>query len=74
MLDGSVKGFFLPGQNPAVGSVNGSLHRKAMANLDWLVVRDMTAVGLPQGSPRVGDRSAEPGAALAAELPPRLQR
>jgi formate dehydrogenase major subunit len=42
MLDGSVKGFFLPGQNPAVGSANSSLHRKAMANLDWLVVRDMT--------------------------------
>jgi formate dehydrogenase major subunit len=44
MLDGSVKGFFLPGQNPAVGSANSGLHRKAMANLDWLVVRDMTEI------------------------------
>jgi formate dehydrogenase major subunit len=44
MLDGSVKGFFLPGQNPAVGSANGGLHRKAMANLEWLVVRDMTEI------------------------------
>jgi formate dehydrogenase major subunit len=44
MLEGKVKGFFLPGQNPAVGSSNSSLHRKAMANLDWLVVRDMTEI------------------------------
>jgi formate dehydrogenase major subunit len=44
MLEGNVKGFFLPGQNPAVGSSNSSLHRKAMANLDWLVVRDMTEI------------------------------
>jgi formate dehydrogenase major subunit len=44
MLQGKVKGFFLPGQNPAVGSSNSSLHRKAMANLDWLVVRDMTEI------------------------------
>jgi formate dehydrogenase major subunit len=40
MLDGEVEGLLLPGQNPAVGSVNGSLTRKAMANLKWLVVRD----------------------------------
>ena len=40
MLEGKVKGFFLWGQNPVVGSVNGRLHRLAMANLDWLVVRD----------------------------------
>jgi formate dehydrogenase major subunit len=40
MLEGRVKGFFCVGENPAVGSANGSLHRRAMANLDWLVVRD----------------------------------
>ncbi len=40
MLDGSVKGFLVVGQNPAVGSANAGLHRRAMANLDWLVVRD----------------------------------
>jgi formate dehydrogenase major subunit len=44
MLEGKVKGFFLPGQNPAVGSSNAALHRKAMANLDWLVVRDMAEI------------------------------
>jgi formate dehydrogenase major subunit len=41
MLSGQVKGFFLPGENPATGSANGKLHRMAMANLDWLVVRDL---------------------------------
>ena len=41
MLDGSVKGFFLFGENPAVGSSNSKLHRLAMANLEWLVVRDL---------------------------------
>ena len=40
MLDGKVKGFFVMGENPAVGSANSGLHRLAMANLDWLVVRD----------------------------------
>ena len=40
MLDGKVKGFFCVGENPAVGSSNSSLHRRAMAQLDWLVVRD----------------------------------
>jgi formate dehydrogenase major subunit len=41
MLDGTCKGFFVPGENPAVGSPNAGLHRRAMANLDWLVVRDL---------------------------------
>ena len=41
MLDGSVKGYFLLGENPAVGSAQSRLHRLAMANLDWLVVRDL---------------------------------
>jgi formate dehydrogenase major subunit len=41
MLAGEVKGFFLPGENPAVGSANGKLQRMAMANLEWLVVRDL---------------------------------
>ena len=29
------------GQNPAVGAPNARLERRALANLDWLVVRDM---------------------------------
>lgn len=40
MLDGKVKGFFCVGENPAVGSANSGLHRRALANLEWLVVRD----------------------------------
>ncbi|HET7721662.1 MAG TPA: molybdopterin-dependent oxidoreductase, partial [Acidimicrobiales bacterium] len=41
MVDGKVAGFFVVGQNPAVGSANGKLHRVAMSKLDWLVVRDL---------------------------------
>jgi formate dehydrogenase major subunit len=44
MLAGTVKGFFVLGENPAVGSANSGLHRKAMANLDWLVVRDFQEI------------------------------
>jgi formate dehydrogenase major subunit len=44
MLDGEVKGFFAVGENPAVGSANGKLNRKAMASLDWLVVRDLVEI------------------------------
>jgi formate dehydrogenase major subunit len=44
MADGKVAGFFVLGQNPAVGSANGKLHRKAMAKLDWLVVRDLVEI------------------------------
>ncbi len=44
MLDGKVKGFFVVGENPAVGSANGKLNRKAMAMLDWLVVRDLAEI------------------------------
>src|SRR5919198_5049956 len=41
MLDGKVKGMIVAGENPAVGSSNSGLHRRAMANLQWLVVRDL---------------------------------
>ena len=44
MLDGKVKGFFVVGENPAVGSANGGLHRRALAGLDWLVVRDLVEI------------------------------
>jgi formate dehydrogenase major subunit len=44
MLDGGVKGFFVAGQNPAVGSANAKLMRLALSKLDWLVVRDMQEV------------------------------
>jgi formate dehydrogenase major subunit len=44
MLEGTVKGFFVLGENPAVGSANSGMHRKALANLDWLVVRDFQEI------------------------------
>jgi formate dehydrogenase major subunit len=44
MLAGQCSGYFLWGENPAVGSANGRLQRKAMAKLDWLVVRDFSLI------------------------------
>ena len=44
MLDGSTKGFIVMGQNPVVGSANAGLQRKALAKLDWLVVRDTNEI------------------------------
>ncbi len=41
MLDGKVEGFFVMGQNPAIGAQNGRLERKALAKTKWLVVREM---------------------------------
>jgi formate dehydrogenase major subunit len=41
MIDGKVKGYFLWGENPAVGSAHGRAQRLGMANLDWMVVRDL---------------------------------
>jgi formate dehydrogenase major subunit len=43
-LDGTCKGYFLMGENPAVGSANGRMQRLGMANLDWLVVRDLAMI------------------------------
>ncbi len=43
-IDGTVKGYFVIGENPAVGSSGGRAQRLGLANLDWLVVRDMTLV------------------------------
>jgi formate dehydrogenase major subunit len=41
MAKGNVKGLFAIGQNPAVGGQNAGTQRRALANLDWLVVRDL---------------------------------
>jgi formate dehydrogenase major subunit len=43
-LDGTCKGYFLFGQNPAVGSANARMQRLGMASLDWLVVRDLVMI------------------------------
>jgi len=40
MMDGVIKGFLCVGQNPAVGGQNARFQRKALAKLDWMVVRD----------------------------------
>lgn len=41
-INGNCKGYFLYGENPAVGSANAKMQRLGMANLDWLVVRDFS--------------------------------
>jgi formate dehydrogenase major subunit len=43
-LSGVCTGYFLLGQNPAVGSANARMQRFGMANLDWLVVRDFSLI------------------------------
>jgi formate dehydrogenase major subunit len=43
-LAGDCKGYFLMGENPAVGSANAKLQRLGLASLDWLVVRDFSLI------------------------------
>jgi formate dehydrogenase major subunit len=43
-IEGRCRGYFLLGENPAVGSANAKLQRLGMANLDWLVVRDFSLI------------------------------
>ncbi|SET88777.1 formate dehydrogenase major subunit [Myxococcus fulvus] len=44
MAEGRIKGYFVMGENPAVGSMNGALQRKGLRQLEWLVVRDFTLI------------------------------
>ncbi len=44
MLADQVEGYFVLGQNPAVGSANGRMQRAAMNHLKWLVVRDLQLI------------------------------
>ena len=44
MLDDEVEGYFLFGQNPAVGSAHGRMQRLGLSHLKWLVVRDLTMI------------------------------
>lgn len=44
MLEDEVEGYFLLGQNPAVGSAHGRLQRMGMSHLKWLVVRDLNMI------------------------------
>ncbi len=41
MADGKMEGLFVMGQNPAVGAPNSRLERRALAQLKWMVVREM---------------------------------
>ena len=44
MADGKVKGYFVIGENPTVGSMNGPLQREGLRKLEWLVVRDLNLI------------------------------
>lgn len=41
MRDGLIRGLFLLGQNPAVGGHNAAMVQRGLAELDWLVIRDI---------------------------------
>ena len=43
-MEGKVKGYFVIGENPAVGTTNARQQRLGLANLDWLVVRDLNLI------------------------------
>ena len=43
-IDGKVPGYFVIGENPAVGTANSRQQRMGLANLEWLVVRDINMV------------------------------
>ena len=43
-IDQGGGGYFLVGENPAVGSANAKLQRLGLANIDWLVVRDFSLI------------------------------
>lgn len=44
MLRDEVEGYFVLGQNPAVGSANGRMQRMGMSHLKWMVVRDFSLI------------------------------
>ncbi|SNT02651.1 formate dehydrogenase major subunit [Geodermatophilus pulveris] len=44
MIQGKVGGYFLVGENPTVGHANGRMQRFGLANLEWLVVRDLQMI------------------------------
>jgi formate dehydrogenase major subunit len=43
-FDGGLDGLFVMGQNPAVGSENSGLQRRALSHLKWLVVRELAEI------------------------------
>jgi formate dehydrogenase major subunit len=70
MADGKVRGYFVMGENPTVGSMHGALHRKGLRALDWLVVRDFAPTETAEfwrGAPEIDRGEVEP-ADIATEV------
>lgn len=44
MIDRTVKGYFVMGENPVVGSPHASMQREGLRNLEWCVVRDLAMI------------------------------
>jgi len=44
MIDRTVKGYFVVGENPTVGSPHAAMQREGLRNLEWLVVRDLAMI------------------------------
>jgi formate dehydrogenase major subunit len=44
MLDGKCPGYFVIGENPAVGNANSVFNRQAMSEAEWVVVRDFQEI------------------------------
>jgi len=43
-VEGHSEGYFVVGENPAVGTANAKMNRVGLANLKWLVVRDLQLI------------------------------
>ncbi len=43
-IEGKIPGYFLVGENPAVGTANSRMQRQGLANVEWLVVRDLVMI------------------------------
>jgi formate dehydrogenase major subunit len=67
MVEGNVKGYVLVGENPAVGNAHSGLHRRALAKLDWLVVRDL--VEIESASFWYDSREIESGELVLEQIP-----
>ncbi len=42
--EGKVPGYFVVGENPAIGTANARMQRQGLAKLEWLVVRDLNMI------------------------------
>jgi len=63
IVDRTIQGLFVMGQNPAVGGMNARLARQALRSLDWLVVRDAVEIETAnfwKDAPEVRDGAIRP--------------